>query len=100
MFFINRLTFIAHKIIIFIYEREKPMSMRIRKLLPAVFMAAALTLTIPVSIYAAEDDNQTIQSQITRPVLYTVSISRIQLMTMSLALSKPKLSMKTQPCEN
>ncbi len=26
-------------------------------------MAAALTLTIPVSIYAAEDDNQTIQSQ-------------------------------------
>lgn len=37
--------------------------MRIRKLLPAVFIAAALTLTIPVSIYAAEDDNQTIQSQ-------------------------------------
>lgn len=32
------------------------MSMRIRKLLPAFIMAAALTLTIPVS--AAEDDNR------------------------------------------
>lgn len=59
MLFINRLTFIALKIIIFIYEKEEPMSMRIRKLLQAVFIAAALTLTIPVSIYAAEDDNQT-----------------------------------------
>ena len=35
------------------------MSMRIRKLLPAFIMAAALTLTLPVSVYAAEDDNQT-----------------------------------------
>lgn len=50
MFFINRLTF---------NEREEPMSMRIRKLLPAFIMSAALTLTIPVSVYAAEDDNQT-----------------------------------------
>ena len=49
MFFINRLTF---------NEREEPMSMRIRKLLPAFIMAAALTLTIPVSVYAAEDDNR------------------------------------------
>lgn len=32
--------------------------MRIRKLLPAFIMAAALTLTIPVSVYAAEDDNR------------------------------------------
>lgn len=73
MLFINRLTFIALKIIIFIYEKEEPMSMRIRKLL---------------------------QRMITRPVLYTVSISRIQLITMSLAVSKPKHFMKTQPCEN
>ena len=49
MFFINRLTF---------NEREEPMSMRIRKLLPAFIMAAAPTLTIPVSVYAAEDDNR------------------------------------------
>lgn len=34
------------------------MSMRIRKLLPAFIMAAAPTLTIPVSVYAAEDDNR------------------------------------------
>lgn len=47
MFFINRMTF---------NEREEPMSMRIRKLLPAFIMAAALTLTI--SVYAAEDDNR------------------------------------------
>ena len=32
--------------------------MRIRKLLPAFIMAAALSLTIPVSVYAAEDDSR------------------------------------------
>lgn len=66
--------------------------MRIRKLLPAFIMAAALTLTIPVSVYAAEDDNR--DPQIRKKVTATmrVNVTAITLKRGKSYLLKPVLT--------